>query len=43
MINFSLEDGILSIETETAWGEMDEVRHSLLHELWARSYKPLKI
>ena len=27
IINFSLEDGILSIETETAWGEMDEVRH----------------
>ena len=27
IIDFSLDDGILSIETETAWGEMDEVRH----------------
>ena len=27
IIDFSLEEGILSIETETAWGEMDEVRH----------------
>ena len=27
IIDFSLDDGVLSIETETAWGEMDEVRH----------------
>ena len=25
--DFSLDDGILSIETETAWAEMEEVRH----------------
>ena len=28
IIDFSLDDGILSIETETAWGEMDEVLHA---------------
>lgn len=27
IIDFSLDDGVLSIATETAWGEMDEVRH----------------
>ena len=27
IIDFSLNDGILSIETETAWSEMVEVRH----------------
>ena len=38
IINFSLEDGILSIETETAWGEMDEVRHFI-----EKVYPALKI
>ena len=38
IIDFSLEDGILSIETETAWGEMDEVRHFI-----EKVYPALKI
>ena len=38
IINFSLEDGILSIETETAWGEMNEVRHFI-----EKIYPALKI
>ena len=38
IIDFSLEDGILSIETETAWGEMDEVRHFI-----EKVYSALKI
>ena len=38
IINFSLDDGILSIETETAWGEMDEVRHFI-----EKVYSALKI
>ena len=27
IIDYSLDDSVLSIDTETAWGEMDEVRH----------------
>ena len=38
IIDFSLEDGVLSIETETAWGEMDEVRHFI-----EKVYPALKI
>ena len=38
IINFNLEDGILSIETETAWGEMEEVRHFI-----EKVYPALKI
>ena len=38
IIDFSLDDGILSIETETAWGEMDEVRHFI-----EKVYPALKI
>ena len=38
IIDFSLDDGILSIETETAWGEMDEVRHFI-----EKIYPTLKI
>lgn len=36
--DFSLDDGILSIETETAWGEMDEVRYFI-----EKVYPSLKI
>lgn len=36
--DFSLDDGILSIETETAWGEMDEVRYFI-----EKVYPALKI
>ena len=36
--DFSLDDGILSIETETAWAEMSEVRH-----YFEKVYPALKI
>lgn len=38
IIDFSLDDGILSIETETAWSEMAEVRHFI-----EKTYPALKI
>ena len=38
IIDFSLNDGILLIETETAWGEMNEVRHFI-----EKVYPALKI
>ena len=38
IIDFSLDDGILSIETETAWSEMQEVRHFI-----EKVYPALKI
>ena len=38
IIDFSLDDGILSIETETAWSEMDEVRRYI-----EKVYPALKI
>ena len=31
ILNYSLERGILSINTETAWGELSEVRNLILH------------
>ena len=38
IIDFSLDDDVLSIYTETAWGEMDEVRHFI-----EKVYPALKI
>lgn len=38
IIDFSLDDGVLSIETETAWSEMEEVRHYI-----EKVYPTLKI